>query len=143
LVLEATPGSDGTHWQLAEKSTVVFDSLNIGMKNPFLNKLVKLSRPLINKIVLGQLIPHFERYMDGVVSNLNSMLANEGTQPFDFEVPVKDDLTLNLTMTSVPRTKKNSDLIEIFFDGIFDAPKGQPQKSALYHGDVTNYPPRL
>lgn len=143
LVLEATPGSDGTHWQLAEKSAVVFDNLYIGMKNPILNELVKLSRPLINKIVLGQLIPQFERYMDGVVENLNSMIANEGSQPFDFEVPVKDDLTLNLTMTTVPRTKKNSDLIEIFFDGIFDAPKGQPQKSALYHGDVTNYPPRL
>jgi len=62
--------------------------------------------------------------MDDVVSNLNSMIANEGSEPFNFEVPVKDDLTLNLTMTTAPTTKKNSDLIEIFFDGIFDAPKG-------------------
>jgi hypothetical protein len=52
-VLESTTGSDGTHWSLAEKSTVVFDTLSIGMENSFLNELVKLSRPLIDKIVLS------------------------------------------------------------------------------------------
>jgi hypothetical protein len=71
------------------------------------------------------------------------MIANEGSNPYDFEVPVTNDLTLNLTMTTATKSIVNSDLIEIFFDGIFDAPSGQPQKSGLYHGDVTNYPPRL
>ena len=57
------------------------------------------------------------------------MIANEGSEPYDFEVPVTNDMNLNLTMTTAPRTKKNSDLIEVFFDGIFDTPKGQASKS--------------
>jgi hypothetical protein len=143
LVLQSTPGSDGTHWVLAETTIVKFDTLDIGMKNSFLNELVHLSRGLIDKIIQSQLLPLFEKAIDAKVTTLNAMIANEGTHPFDFEVPVSDDMTLNLTMTAVPRTLANSDLIEIFFDGIFDAPEGQPQQSALYHGDVSNYPPRL
>ena len=143
LVFQNTPGQDGTHWTLAEKAQVNFDDMRIGMKNSFLNELVKLSRPLINKITLGTLLPMAEKKLESVVTDLNSMIANEGAHPYDFEVPIKDDLSLNLTMTTATRTLKDSDLIEIFFDGIFDAPEGQPRKSALYHGDVTNYPPRL
>ena len=143
LVFQNTPGSDGTHWSLAEKAVVNFDDMHIGMKNSVLNELVKLSRPLINKIVLGTLLPKAETYLEGIVTDLNNMIANEGAHPYDFEVPVKDDLTLNLTMTTATKTIKGSNLIEIFFDGIFDAPAGQPRKSDLYHGDVTNYPPRL
>lgn len=71
------------------------------------------------------------------------MVSNEGSEPYDFEVPVTNDMTLNLTMTTAPRTKINSEMIELFFDGIFDTPKGNASKSELYHGDVSNYPPRL
>jgi hypothetical protein len=143
LVFQNTPGKDGTHWSLAEKAVVNFDDMHIGMKNPALNELVKLSRPLINKIVLSVLLPKAEDYLESVVTDLNNMIANEGAHPYDFEVPITNDLTLNLTMTTATKTTAGSDLIEIFFDGIFDAPEGQPRKSDLYHGDVTNYPPRL
>ena len=70
------------------------------------------------------------------------MVGNEGSEPYDFEVPITNSATLNLTMTTAPRTEANSDLIELFFDGIFDTPQGQASKSALYHGDVSNYPAR-
>ena len=143
LVFQNTPGKDGTHWSLAEKAVVTFDDMRIGMKNSVLDALVKLSRPLINKITLGTLLPMAERKLESVVTGLNNMIANEGEHPYDFEVPIRDDLSLNLTMTTATKTIAGSDLIEIFFDGIFDAPEGQPRKSDLYHGDITNYPPRL
>jgi len=51
------------------------------------------------------------------------MVSSEGA--YTFVVPVHGkDMNLNLTMTSSPRTEKNSDLIEVFFDGLFDAPEG-------------------
>lgn len=69
------------------------------------------------------------------------MVANES--PYDFEVPMYgDSLALNLTMTTAPRTKKDSELIELFFDGLFDMPLGSGLKQD-YHGDITDYPPRL
>lgn len=105
--------------------------------------LVKINRGIIDKIINSLLVPRFEKWIDYNVQQLNGMIANEGSEPYDFEVPVTNDMTLNLTMTSAPRTKINSELIELFFDGIFDTPKGSPSKSNLYHGDVSNYPPRI
>ena len=143
FTLEQTPDADMTHWKLADTSMVTFDRLDIHMNDWILNNLVKLNRPIIDKLIQAQLIPRFEKYLDWNVQRLNNMVANEGSEPYDFEVPVTNDMTLNLTMTTAPRTKVNSDLIELFFDGIFDTPKGNASKSALYHGDVSNYPPRI
>lgn len=143
FTLEQIPNEDMTHWKLADTSFVTFDRLDIEMNNWFLNKLVKLNRPIIDKIIQAQLIPRFEKYLDWNVQQMNKMVSNEGSEPYDFEVPVTNDMTLNLTMTTAPRTKVNSDLIELFFDGIFDTPKGNASKSNLYHGDVSNYPPRI
>lgn len=66
------------------------------------------------------------------------MVKNE--DPYTFVFPIDGEkLPLNLTMTHSPRTDKGSDLIELYFDGLFDV------KGAKYHygSDISDYPPRL
>jgi len=111
------------------------------MKNRFLNLLVKMARPLINRLIKGTVVPAVQNFVDTEVKRLNGMVANEN--PFDFEIPMyHDSMALNLTMTTAPRTEKDSQLIELFFDGLFDMPLGSGF-SQNFHGDITNYPPRL
>jgi hypothetical protein len=82
-----------------------------------------------------------EKKVDSIVGKLNAMVANE--QPYDFEVPV-EGLNLNLTMTTAPRIMQGSDLIEVFFDGLFDMPEGAATTfREAYAGDITRYPPRI
>jgi len=120
---------------------VTLDNVNIEMDSAILNELVHLSSSIINHIIKADLLPMLEKQVDGIVAKLNAMVANE--QPYDFEVPV-EGLNLNLTMTTAPRMKEGSDLIEIFFDGLFDMPKGAAQSfRQAYTGDITSYPPRL
>lgn len=66
------------------------------------------------------------------------MVANEDKYTFVLPLPLMGKkLPLNLTMTHSPLTKKNSDLIEIYFDGLFDTTNyGEPM-------DITEYPPRI
>ena len=70
LVLQSIPGSDGTHWAIAEKTIVKFDNFSIRMKNYFLNELVKLIRDLIDKITQNKLILFFEKAFDAKVTTL-------------------------------------------------------------------------
>jgi hypothetical protein len=140
FVIEST-SADGVHWALAEKSVVTYDNLDIEMDSSILNELVHLSSSIINHIIKNDLLPMLEKQVDGIVGKLNAMVANE--QPYDFEVPV-EGLNLNLTMTTAPRMKEGSDLIEIFFDGLFDMPKGAALNfREAYAGDITSYPPRI
>lgn len=52
------------------------------------------------------------------------MVAGEGPYTFDISTFSKD-MPLNLTMTKAPEMKKDSDLIKVYFDGLFDIPEGQ------------------
>jgi hypothetical protein len=140
FVIEST-SADGVHWALAEKSVVTLDKVEIEMESSVLNELVHLSSSIINHIIKADLLPMLEKQVDTMVGKLNAMVANE--QPYDFELPV-EGLNLNLTMTTAPRTKEGSDVIEIFFDGLFDMPQGAARSfREAYTGDITNYPPRL
>ena len=142
FTLQQTPNKDMTHWTLVDTSLVTFDRIDIEMNSWILNNLVKLNRPIIDKLISSQLVPRFEKFIDWHVTRINDMVANEGSEPYDFEMPITNSASLNLTMTTAPRTDINSNLIELFFDGIFDTPQGQASKSHLYHGDVSNYPAR-
>jgi hypothetical protein len=140
FVLEST-SADGVHWAIAETTKVTLDNVEIEMDSSILNELVSLSRSVINYVIKNDLLPMLEKYVDGVVGKLNAMVANEA--PYDFEVPV-EGLNLNLTMTTAPQMTKGSDLIEIFFDGLFDMPKGSAFNfREAYTGDISKYPPRL
>ena len=69
------------------------------------------------------------------------MIADEG--PMDFEVPLDSANTtaLNLTMTTAPALKKDSNLITINFDGLVDKMTGVSNKGL--RGDIQKYAPRL
>lgn len=91
------------------------------MSNFFLNLLVRVSRPLIDRAIKNSLIPIIENTITTEILKINKMIANEG--PYDFEYPVYGNkLHLNLTMTTAPRIKYKKDLIELFFDGQFNLP---------------------
>ena len=140
FVIEST-STDNVHWKLVETSAVTLDRVNIEMNNAVLNELVKLSSSVINYIIKHDVIPMLEKKFDGIVEKLNAMVANE--KPYDFDVPV-EGLSLNLTMTTAPELKKGSNLIEVFFDGLFDMPEGTPNRFRKdYKDDITSYPPRL
>ena len=122
FVLESK-SDDGVHWAISELAKVTIGRVDIKMKNSFLNLLVRMSRSLINRVIQNKIIPAVQNYVDEEVQKLNKMVANEGT--YDFEVPMYGDkMALNLTMTTAPRTKKDSDLMELFFNGLFDMPLG-------------------
>ena len=140
FVIEST-SADNVHWKLVETSVVTLDKVIIEMDNAVLNELVKLTSSIINYIIKNDLIPMLEKKFDGIVDKLNAMIANE--KPYDFDVPV-EGLNLNLTMTTAPALKKGSNLIEVFFDGLFDMPEGTANRfRSDYKDDITSYPPRL
>lgn len=111
------------------------------MSNWFLDDLVKLSSSIINLVIKDVIVPAAEGYFTNIVNNLNKMIANEG--PMDFEVPLgSDNMTaLNLTMTTAPALKGDSDLLVINFDGLIDSFTGI--KNSELRGDIANYAPRL
>lgn len=136
--IESVPDADDVHFKLVENSSVTITGLEIKMKNKVLDELVYLSRGLINKLV-AKMLPKVGAAIDEEVNKINAMIANEGE--YTFVVPIMgDSLPLNLTMTHAPTTKDN--LIELFFNGIFDMPKNSTKKFNFDH-DITAYPPRL
>ena len=111
------------------------------MNNKVLNELVYLSRSVINKAIVGQL-PKIGVMIDKQVHKINKMVANENKTTFEFPLSLMGQkLPLNLTMTHSPLTAKNSDLIELYFNGLFDYNKAQTSVSLPM--DITNYPPRI
>lgn len=91
---------DKLHWALVESSTIKFDKIDIKMKNSFLDKLVQLSRGLINDIIKDQ-IPKLEKFINDQVLALNRMVAQESK--YTFQIPIQGNNTqLNLTMTHSP-----------------------------------------
>jgi len=144
LCLEFTVRStspDNLHWDLIETTKVTFDKIDIAMSNSFLDYMVKLSSSIINKVIKNVVVPAAEGYFNNIVKNLNTMIANEG--PMDFEVPLGSDnkTALNLTMTTAPAMKANSDLITINFDGLVDKMVGVSNREL--RGDIATYAPRL
>jgi hypothetical protein len=70
------------------------------------------------------------------------MIADEA--PYTFVVPVHGkDMNLNLTMTKAPQMEGSNDLVEVFFNGLFDMPQSSKVSSPPYLKDITEYPPRL
>lgn len=51
FTLQQTPGKDMTHWTIVDTSLVTFDRIDIEMHDTILNALVKLNRPIIDKLI--------------------------------------------------------------------------------------------
>ena len=115
FTLEST-SDDGVHWGIKENTTITVGKVDIVMKNKFLNWLVKQSSSIINKIIADNL-PKVSAVIDAEVEKIDEMLAQEG--PYTFDVPILGKTyPLNLTLTSAP--KIGDDLIQIYFDGLFN-----------------------
>jgi len=135
FTVEST-STDMVHWQLSDATKVSVEDVEITMKSSALQKLVNLSKKIIDKMINDQM-PKIGKMIDSKVQAINKMVANEG--PSTFVIPVYEtEVGLNLTMTHSPVTKAGSDLIEIFFNGLF-TDKAVTQTIA----DITTYPPRL
>lgn len=80
--------------------------------------------------------------IDQEVSKLNEMVAGEGPYTFDINT-IGKDFPLNLTMTSAPAIKKDSKLIRVFFDGLFDIPEGQNVTTKFVVKENSVWPPRF
>lgn len=111
---------DHVHWELIESSKITFDKVDFIMANSFLNKLVYLSRSVINLVIKEFVVPKAENYFSDIVKNFNTKLASEG--PMTFEIPFGYDnkTTLNLTTTTAPALKGVTDLLVFNFDGLVD-----------------------
>jgi len=119
FTLQST-SDDNVHWKLVDHATVTCGKVTIEMDNAFLNWLVKISNSVINKIIQGQLSA-VGKAIDSEVSKINDMVTNESAYTFDVSVFGKNE-PFNLTMTTAPIIKKDSHLIKINFDGLFDKP---------------------
>ena len=106
------------------------------MKSSFLQKLVNLASGLINNAINDQL-PKVSAAIDTKIQAFNKLIAGEGANTFVFPVLGKD-VELNMTMTHSPETVAGSDLIKLFFNGLFVSDKVSQNIS-----DIVNYPPRI
>jgi len=48
---------DNLHWDLVETTAVTFDAVSISMDNSILDKIVKLSSSIINKVIKDVIVP--------------------------------------------------------------------------------------
>lgn len=75
------------------------------------------------------------------------MVSSESAYTFDIgtSMLLNGPQMLNLTMTKAPATVANSDLIELYFNGLFDFPQNATHPFGLpdYLEDISDYPPRL
>ena len=131
--LEQVPASDNVHWKLVDSSKFHFDHVSIKMKNSFLQKLVDISRKLID-MAINDMMPKLSKFIDTKIQALNAAVAGEG--PMTFVFPVMG-ANVNMTMAHAPVTGVNSDLIGLFFDGMIIGDKVKTTTA-----DITSLPPR-
>ena len=137
FVVEAT-SDDKVHWQLVETSQIEIQSVAIEMKDKFLNWAVKHSQQVITKVI-QDLLPHVSSLIDSKVEAFNKMLAQEG--PYSFAMPMfGSKYDLNLTMTTAPEVKEDSNLVKLFFDGLYMPPHSDEILSVTR---PSAYPPRI
>jgi hypothetical protein len=118
-----TPTStDTVHWNLDENSSVTVEKVEIKMANAVLDKLVKLSSGIINKVIAGML-PKISKTIDQKFIDFNTMLTAETPTTFVLELSEDLELPLNLTMSSAPTVKDQ--FIDLVMDGRFVQPSGE------------------
>lgn len=135
---------DGVHWHMNETAKITIGDISIKMKNGFLDRLVRFNRKLINFAVNNALVPYLEKLLTAEVELVNKMVAGEGSYTFYDQIFGGENAGINLTMTTAPQVVGKSDLVKIFFDGLYIPRKGSGIVSAVdFHSNLKTYPPRL
>jgi len=141
--IDATPSNDKIHWKLNGKVDLSIGDVKIDMKNKELNWLVHKSHGLINKVIDDLVVPRVIKHLTEVIESLNSMVSNEGAYTFTTNLGGKD-VGLNLTMPTAPKAVGSTDLIEIFFDGLFVPAEGSNLVQHVdFRGAIKDYAPRI
>ena len=138
FTLEST-SDDGVHWAIKENTTLTIGKVDIEMKNSFLNWVVKQSSSIINKII-DENLPKVSTAIDAEVEKIDEMLAQEG--PYTFDVPIfGKTYPLNLTLSSAPQI--GGDLINIYFDGLFNLAENATDEHNFPKEVNTEWPTRF
>jgi len=121
ITLEST-SSDNIHWKLSEASTIDYSNITIDTSSKPLNWVISHMGKQIKKlIVMGM-----SKGIDVGINDLNAMVAQE--KPYSFDVSLMNLTTpLNMTMSMAPSIIKDSHLIKLNFDGLFDKPEKSNQ----------------
>jgi hypothetical protein len=136
FTLEQVAAGDNVHWALKDSSAFHFDHLAIKMQSSFLQKLVDISRGLIDRMV-NDLTPKLSQFIDTKIQSLNKAVAGEG--PMTFVVPLfNNSVAVNMTMAHAPVTAVDSNLIGLFFDGMIVG-----DKVITKNTDIIALPPRV
>jgi len=136
FTLEQVNAPDNVHWLLKDASSFHFDSMNIKMSSTFLQKLVDISRKLIDKMV-NDMLPKLSKAIDTKIQALNKAVAGEGPMTFVFPL-MNNSLAVNMTMAHAPVSAVDSSLIGLFFDGMIVG-----DKVSTKNDDITALPPRI
>lgn len=135
---------DGVHWHMNETAQVTIGDISIDMKNSFLDKLVDMNRKLIDLAVNDAVIPYVEHLLTGEVDLINKMVSNEGPYTFYSGLFGGANTGMNFTMTAAPQVVGDTDLVKIFFDGLFVPAEGQNDGPLIdFHSNLKTYPPRV
>jgi hypothetical protein len=137
FVIEAT-SADKVHWALVETTKIKFDDVVITMKNSYLQKLVNLSKKIIDKMIMDQM-PKLIAAIDAKVKVINAMVAGETASTFVVPIGMVkgDEIDLNMTMTAAPFSDIDSKIINIFFNGMF-----VDKQVHTTIDDITSFPAR-
>lgn len=125
-----------------ETAKVTIGDISIDMKSSFLNKLVDFNRKLIDMAVNDAVIPYLEGLLTGEVDLVNSMVNGEGEYTFYSGIFGFNNVGMNFTMTTAPQVVGNSDLVKIFFDGLFvPCQTCNPGPIVDFHNNIKALPP--
>jgi ribonucleotide monophosphatase NagD (HAD superfamily) len=117
VTLESS-STDNVHWKLSEATSVDYSTIEIITTSTPLNWIISHMSSEIKKLIVMGLT----KGVDTEINALNAMVAQE--KPYSFDVTVMNLTTpLNLTMSMAPSIIKDSHLIKLNFDGLFDAPE--------------------
>jgi len=117
VTLEST-STDNVHWKLSDATSIDYSTITIDTSSKPLNWIISHMGSQIKKLIVMGLT----KGIDTEINALNAMVAQE--KPYSFDVSVMNLTTpLNLTMSMAPSIIKDSHLIKLNFDGLFDKPE--------------------
>lgn len=112
----ATTSDDEVHWQLSQVTRISVDDLTLKMNNNFWQTIVDKNMVLI-RIGIYTGLQKLLGKIDTMTDALNLKLKSN--EPEAFITEVKAGMPMNLTMSAAPKMTRDSNLIQINFDGRF------------------------
>jgi hypothetical protein len=130
ITLEST-STDNVHWKLTDTSSIDYTNMTITTTSKPINWVINH----LSKMIKKKIAPAITGAINTEINDINAMVAQE--KPYTFDVNLFNlGAPLNLTMTMAPSIMKDSSLIKLNFDGLFDKPEGS---NSLYHFEMESH----